>query len=53
VTYFLLGLLVIQELLFALVRRRLPGLNVGLRTMSIIAWAGAGFWLTNFYLVAG
>jgi hypothetical protein len=53
VTYFLLGLLVIQELLFALVHRRLPGLNVGLRTMSIIAWAGAGFWLTNFYLVAG
>lgn len=51
VTYALLAILIIQEILFFILRRRLPRLTTLLRTVSIFAWIGIGLGLTEFYLV--
>jgi hypothetical protein len=53
VSYALLSLFVAQEILLALLRRRWRRLGAPLRIGTIVAWLGAGVWLTRVYLVAG
>ncbi|MXS85788.1 hypothetical protein ABO04_07690 [Nitrosomonas sp. HPC101] len=50
-TYVLLAILIMQEILFFILRRRLPRLATLLRTVSIFAWIGVGLGLTEFYFV--
>jgi hypothetical protein len=49
VSYLLLALLVGQELLLFLMRRRLPGTARTLRMASWVGWASGGYWLTQVY----
>lgn len=53
VSYVLIALLLLQELLLLALRRRWPMLAVGLRIASVTAWISGGIWLTRFYFVAG
>lgn len=52
-TYWLLGLLVLQEIFFLLLRllcKGCPGfVIVGLRTVSSVGWLAIGWWLFNVY----
>lgn len=53
VTYVLVMVLLVQELTLLALRRRLPRMAGGLRVVGVVAWIGAGVWLTRYYFIVG